>query len=42
MDKSAPLPTLRNQKPIWSKAADLARSWDLKKLAERLDALATT
>ena len=24
MDKSAPLPPLRNQKPTWDKAADLA------------------
>ena len=42
MDKSAPLPPLRNQKPTWDKAADLARGWRLNKLAERLDALATT
>lgn len=40
MDKSAPLPPLRNQKPSWDKAAELARSWNLKKLAERLAALA--
>ena len=40
MDKSAPLPPLRNQKPTWDKAADLARGWRLNKLAERLDALA--
>src|SRR5688572_14790479 len=40
MDKSAPLPPLRNQKPSWDKAAKLARSWNLKKLAERLEALA--
>ena len=40
MDKSAPLPLLRNQKPSWDKAAKLARSWNLKKLAERLEALA--
>ena len=38
---SAPLPPLRNQKPTWDKAADLARGWRLNKLAERLDALAT-
>jgi DNA polymerase I len=41
MDKSAPLPPLRNHKPTWDKAADLARGWRLNKLAERLDALAT-
>jgi DNA polymerase-1 len=40
MDKSAPLPPLRNQKPTWDKAAKLARSWNLNKLAERLEALA--
>jgi DNA polymerase-1 len=40
MDKSAPLPTLRNQKPSWDKGAKLARSWNLKRLAERLEALA--
>jgi DNA polymerase-1 len=39
MDKSAPLPPLRNQKPSWDKAAKLARSWNLKKLEERLEAL---
>ena len=41
MDKSAPLPTLRNQKPSWTKAAALARDWQLNKLAERLAALAS-
>ena len=40
MDKKAPLPPLRNQKPAWPDAARLARDWQLKKLAERLDALA--
>jgi DNA polymerase-1 len=40
MDKSAPLPQLRNQKPTWAKAAAVARSWKLSKLAERVDALA--
>ena len=42
MDKSAPLPPLRNQKPTWAKAALLARDWQLKNLAERLQALAGT
>jgi hypothetical protein len=42
MDKSAPLPPLRNQKPAWYKAAELARGWKLNKLADRLDALANT
>ena len=40
MDKSAPVPPLRNQRPTWSRAAELAREWQLNKLAERLDALA--
>jgi len=40
MDKTAPLPTLRNQNPTWDKAGKLARIWNLKKLAERLEALA--
>jgi hypothetical protein len=39
MDKTAPLPRLRNQRPTWDKAAALARRWKLNKLAERLDAL---
>lgn len=41
MDKTAPLPPLRNQKATWDKAAALARSLDLKRLAERLDRLGT-
>jgi DNA polymerase-1 len=40
MDKSAPLPVLRNQKPSWAKASRLAREWELNKLADRLDTLA--
>jgi DNA polymerase-1 len=40
MDKSAPLPPLRDQKPSWAKAAGLARDWQLNKLAERLEKLA--
>jgi DNA polymerase-1 len=39
MDKSAPLPVLRNQKPTWAKAALLAREWQLNQLADRLDGL---
>jgi DNA polymerase I len=39
MNKSAPLPALRDQKPTWAKAAALARDWQLKKLAERLEGL---
>jgi DNA polymerase-1 len=40
MDKAAPLPALRNQKPAWAKAATLARKWELGRLAERLENLA--
>jgi DNA polymerase-1 len=41
MDRSAPLPPLRNQTPAWNKAAALAREWELRNLAERLEELAT-
>ena len=40
MDASAPLPSLRNQKPTWKKASDLARRWQLLALADRLAELA--
>jgi DNA polymerase-1 len=40
MDKSAPLPVLRDQKPTWAKASALARDWQLNQLAKRLDGLA--
>jgi DNA polymerase-1 len=40
MDRSAPLPALRDQKPSWAKAALLARDWQLDQLADRLNALA--
>jgi hypothetical protein len=39
MKAKAPLPRLADQKPTWAKAAALARSWELKQLAERLSAL---
>jgi DNA polymerase-1 len=41
MDASAPLPPIRTQIPSWKKAAKLARDWDLAKLAERLEGLAS-
>jgi exodeoxyribonuclease-3 len=37
MDASAPIPSLRNQKPTWAKAAALAREWGLQQLARRLE-----
>jgi exodeoxyribonuclease III len=40
MDRRAPLPSLKNQKPTWSAAAKLARAWELNQLAERLEKLA--
>jgi DNA polymerase-1 len=40
MDKKAPLPPLRNQRPTWAKAAALARAWELNRLAERLEKMA--
>jgi DNA polymerase-1 len=40
MDRAAPLPSLKDQTPTWSEASALARDWDLKNLAARLDALA--
>jgi DNA polymerase I len=36
MDTSAPLPSLRSQKPKWSEGAKLAREWQLNRLADRL------
>jgi DNA polymerase-1 len=39
MDRKAPLPSLPDQRPTWSKAAALAREWGLKQLAGRLDKL---
>jgi exodeoxyribonuclease III len=40
MNAKAPLPRLRDQKPSWQRASDLARKWQLKALAERLAKLA--
>jgi DNA polymerase I len=39
MDRKAPLPSLAAQKPSWTKAADLTRSWGLNQLADRLSRL---
>ena len=39
MDKSAPLPSLRDQTPTWDKASALAEEWELDRLAERLHVL---
>jgi len=40
MNRKAPLPSLRAQKPTWDKAAALAHSWELNDLARRLEELA--
>ena len=40
MDKRAPLPPLRNQKPTWERAISLSKEWQLNKLADRLAVLA--
>ncbi len=39
MNKTAPLPVLRDQKPTWERAAALAKEWGLKRLAERLQSM---
>ena len=41
MNRKAPLPSLRSQKPTWDTAAELARKWELNQLARRLEELAT-
>jgi len=40
MDVTAPLPPIPDQSPTWTKAAALAREWELNRLADRLDDLA--
>ena len=40
MVTDAPLPPVPDAKPTWSKAAALARDWELNNLAERLQQLA--
>jgi DNA polymerase-1 len=40
MDAAAPLPSLDDQIPSWGKAAELARGWELNRLADRLEGLA--
>jgi len=42
MNQKAPLPSLRSQTPNWSKAAALARKWELNQLAGRLEEFAPT
>ena len=40
MNTKAPLPSLRSRRPTWSKAAALAKDWNLNQLATRLEQLA--
>jgi DNA polymerase-1 len=40
MDAAAALPALDDQLPSWGKAAELAREWELNRLAQRLEDLA--
>ncbi len=40
MNRKAPLPRLPDQTPTWTKAAQLARAWQLLQLAERIEELA--
>jgi exodeoxyribonuclease III len=40
MDRKAKVPRLADQRPSWGKAATLARDWELKQLAGRLEELA--
>ena len=40
MNRKAPLPRLADQRSDWGRAAALAREWQLKQLADRLDELA--
>ena len=40
MDAAAPLPPFPDQTPNWAAGAELARDWELNRLAERLAALA--
>jgi DNA polymerase-1 len=41
MDATAPLPAIREQDPLWDRAASLAREWELDRLARRLEELAS-
>jgi DNA polymerase-1 len=41
MDRKAPLPRIGKQKPTFERASNLAKEWDLKELAKRLEGLAS-
>jgi DNA polymerase-1 len=40
LDRSAPLPELPDQEPTWARGAELAADWGMRRLSERLAALA--
>src|SRR5271170_2042410 len=42
MDNAAPLPSFEDQAPTWARASALARDWELHRLADRLDMLASS
>ena len=42
MDPSAPLAPTKDHRPNWANAADLARAWDLNRLADRLTKMMQT
>jgi DNA polymerase-1 len=42
MDAKAPLPPLEDQQPTWARAAELADTWGMGRLAGRLEALSTS
>jgi exodeoxyribonuclease III len=42
MDPSAPLPPIEDHQPSWANASDLARAWDLNRLADRLAKMTQT
>ena len=42
MDQDAPVPGLNDQAPTWARASALARDWELNRLADRLETLASS
>jgi DNA polymerase-1 len=42
MDRTVPVPSLKSQRPTWSRAAKLARAWGLNELGGRLEKLSAS
>jgi DNA polymerase-1 len=42
MDQDAPVPGLNDQVPTWARASTLVRDWELNRLADRLETLASS